>query len=132
MPIHIVSNDMKSHIPLFLDGYTIKEVCGLLSVKQTLVYKILNFYKRFSTAHLLRPGQLQGTLGVWSYLVEGHWLYRMWCALVNSLVLDLCSRRAEVVQRMQDLAQRLICEWTEDEVFKTFKQNGGSSLMILD
>ena len=55
----------------------------------------------FGTAHLLRPDQLQGTLGVWRYLAEGHWLYRMWCALVDSLVLDLCSRRVEVVvQRM--------------------------------
>ena len=41
---------------------------------------------------------------VQSYLTEGHWLHHMWCALVDSLVLDLCSEGAEVVWRMQDLA----------------------------
>ena len=59
--------------------------------------------------------------------MEGHWLHRMWCALVDSLVLDLRSRGTEVVRRMQDLAQRLICEWTNNEVIKTFKQSGGVS-----
>ena len=28
----------------------------------------------------------------------------------------------EVVQRMQDLAQRLICEWMNDEVVKMFAE----------
>ena len=45
----------------------------------------------------------------------------MWCALVDSQVLDLSIGGAEVVRRMQDLARRLICEWTEDEVVKTFR-----------
>ena len=59
--------------------------------------------------------------GVRSYLMEGCWLHRMWCALVDSQVLDLRSRGTEVVWRMQDLTQRLICEWTEDEFVKTFR-----------
>ena len=42
----------------------------------------------------------------------------MWCALVDSLVPDLCSRGAEIVRRMQDLARRLIYKWTGDEVVK--------------
>ena len=46
----------------------------------------------------------------------------MWCALVNSLVPDLGSGGMEVVQRMQDLAQRLICEWMNDEVVKMFAE----------
>ena len=45
----------------------------------------------------------------------------MWCALVDSQVPDLSSGGVEVVQKMQDLAQRLICKWTEDEVIKTFR-----------
>ena len=53
---------------------------------------------------LLRPGQLRGTPGIWSYLAEECWLHHMWCALVDSLVPDLHSGRVEVVQRMQDLA----------------------------
>ena len=59
--------------------------------------------------------------------MEGHWLHRMWCTLVNSLVPDLRNRGMEVVRRMQDLAQRLICEWMDNEVVKTFKQSGGVS-----
>ena len=59
--------------------------------------------------------------------MEGHWLHRMWCALVDSLVLDLRSRGTEVVWRMQDLARRLICEWTDDDIVKMFKQSGGVS-----
>ena len=51
----------------------------------------------------------------------------MWCTLVNSLVLDLHSGGVEVVWRMQDLAQRLICKWMDDEVVKTFRQSGGVS-----
>ena len=59
--------------------------------------------------------------GVRSYLTEGRWLHRMWCTLVDSQVPDLRSGGTEVVRRMQDLARRLICEWTEDEVVKTFR-----------
>ena len=62
-----------------------------------------------------------------SYLTEEHWLHRMWCALVNSLVPDLRSRGAEIVWRMQDLAQRLISMWMEDKVVKMFRWSGGVS-----
>ena len=51
----------------------------------------------------------------------------MWCALVDSQVPDLSIGGAEVVRRMQDLARRLICKWTDDEVIKMFKQSGGVS-----
>ena len=70
---------------------------------------------------LLRPGQLRGTPVSGVTLTEGRWLHRMWCALVDSQVPDLSIRGVEVVRRMQDLARRLICEWTEDEVVKTFR-----------
>ena len=70
---------------------------------------------------LLRPGQLRGTPVSGVTLTEGRWLHHMWCALVDSQVPDLSIRGAEVVRRMQDLARRLICEWTEDEVVKTFR-----------
>ena len=71
--------------------------------------------------HVLRPGQLRGTPVSGVTLTEGRWLHRMWCALVDSQVPDLSIGGVEVVQRMQDLARRLICEWTEDEVVKTFR-----------
>ena len=69
----------------------------------------------------VKIGSTPRNSGVWSYLTEGHWLHRMWCTLVDSLVLNLCSGGAEVVWRMQDLARRLICEWMEDEVIRTFR-----------
>ena len=56
-----------------------------------------------------------------SYLTEGHWLHCMWCTLVDSLVSNLRSGGVKVVWRMQDLAQRLICEWMDDEVIKMFR-----------
>ena len=59
--------------------------------------------------------------------MEGHWLHPMWCALVDSLVPDLRNGGMEVVRRMQGLARRLICKWTDNEVVKTFKQSGGVS-----
>ena len=60
--------------------------------------------------------------------MEGHWLHCMWYTLVNSLVrIYVHSEGTEVVWRMQDLAQRLICEWIDDEVIKMFKQSGGVS-----
>ena len=69
----------------------------------------------------VKTGSTPRNSRVRSYLTEGRWLHRMWCALVDSQVPDLSSRGAEVVRRMQDLARRLICEWTEDEVVKTFR-----------
>jgi hypothetical protein len=42
MPQHIVSNHTKLNIPaLSEDGYTVKEICCLLGIKKTLVYKTL-------------------------------------------------------------------------------------------
>ena len=74
-----------------------------------------------TAAVAVKTGSTPRNSGVRSYLTEGRWLHCMWCALVDSQVPDLSSGGAEVVRRMQDLAQRLICEWTEDEVVKTFR-----------
>ena len=52
----------------------------------------------------VKTGSTLRNSGVQSYLTEGHWLYHMWCTLVDSLVPDLCCGGAEVVWRMQDLA----------------------------
>ncbi|KAF8545648.1 hypothetical protein OG21DRAFT_1492107 [Imleria badia] len=46
MPLHIISNNTKLNIPaLSEDGYTVKEICCLLGIKKTLVYKTLSLYK---------------------------------------------------------------------------------------
>ncbi|KIK91250.1 hypothetical protein PAXRUDRAFT_149915 [Paxillus rubicundulus Ve08.2h10] len=48
MPPCTVSIDLKAHIPpLHHDGYSIKEICILLDVKKSLVYKTLNLHARY-------------------------------------------------------------------------------------
>lgn len=48
MPPRTVSIDLKAHIPpLHRDGYSIKEICILLDVKKSLVYKTLNLHARY-------------------------------------------------------------------------------------
>lgn len=43
-----VSADFKARIPVLRSyGYSIRQICGLLGIKTTLVYKILKLYSRF-------------------------------------------------------------------------------------
>ena len=52
IPLHIVSNDMKTHIPvLFQDGYSVKDICGLLGIKKTLVCRTLRYYRDFGVIY---------------------------------------------------------------------------------
>ena len=52
MPRHIVSNHTKLNIPaLSEDGYTMKEICRLLGIKKTLVYRTLTLYKQFGVVY---------------------------------------------------------------------------------
>jgi transposase len=52
MPAYSISDDTKFHIPvLFQEGHSINEICSLLGVKKSLVYKTLRFYKNFGTIH---------------------------------------------------------------------------------
>ena len=52
MPQHIISNHTKLNIPaLSEDSYTIKEICCLLGIKKTLVYKTISFYKWFGVIY---------------------------------------------------------------------------------
>ena len=47
MPLRTVSEDLKARIPaLRHDGYSIKNICGLLAVKKTLVYRTLAQHRR--------------------------------------------------------------------------------------
>lgn len=91
MPIHIVSNDTKLHIPaLFFDGYTVKEICSLLGVKKMLIYKTLNFYRRFSTvysphtySHIIRHCCILSTMDILSIQNMGDvygWCKLRWCS----------------------------------------------------
>jgi len=45
MPFHTISRDLKAQIPVlfYRQGFKVKEVCSLLGVKKTLVYKMLSY-----------------------------------------------------------------------------------------
>ena len=48
MPPHQVSEDLKACIPaLHHEGYSVKDICHLLNIKKTLVYKVLSLYQQF-------------------------------------------------------------------------------------
>jgi hypothetical protein len=52
MLVYAVSNDTKVHIPvLFQDGYTVREIYHLLSVKRLLVYKTLDLYNHYGIVY---------------------------------------------------------------------------------
>ena len=52
MPPHIVPNNTKVFIPtLYRDGHSIKEICGILGIKKSLVYKTLDFYRRYGVVY---------------------------------------------------------------------------------
>ena len=45
MPPHTVSHDLKTHIPLLrYSRYSVKEICGILGIKKSLVYKTLQYH----------------------------------------------------------------------------------------
>ncbi|KAN0101279.1 hypothetical protein V8E55_001263 [Tylopilus felleus] len=45
-----ISPDLKTHIPrLYHDGHSIKDICTILGLKKSLVYKTLDLYARFGT-----------------------------------------------------------------------------------
>jgi transposase len=45
MPLHAVSEDLKTFIPaLHHDGYEIQQICDILTIKKSLVYKTLALF----------------------------------------------------------------------------------------
>jgi len=62
MPTHTVSRDMKARIPVlfFQQGFKVKEICGLLDLKKTLVYRTLSYSRTYGVPynhHAHRHGQ---------------------------------------------------------------------------
>ena len=52
MPRRTVSHDLKACIPvLFRKGYSMEEICDLLSIKKTLVYTSLSYYQVYSVSY---------------------------------------------------------------------------------
>ncbi|KAL4079762.1 hypothetical protein J3A83DRAFT_4185721 [Scleroderma citrinum] len=50
MPPKGASDDLKSHIPvLYGEGYSVKDICHLLSIKKSLIYRVLNQYHCYGT-----------------------------------------------------------------------------------
>jgi hypothetical protein len=61
MPSYIVSKDIKARIPVlfYQQGFSIKEICGLLDLKKTLVYQTLSYAHTYGVSfnpHAHRPG----------------------------------------------------------------------------
>ena len=47
---HIVSSDLKAHIPLLHhEDHSIQQICQILSVKKSFIYKTLSLYSRYGT-----------------------------------------------------------------------------------
>ena len=46
MPHHSVSLDLKAHIPVlqYSAGYLVKEICGILGIRKSLVYQTLHYH----------------------------------------------------------------------------------------
>ena len=56
MPQHTVSEDLKIFIPaLHHDGYEIQQICDILMVKKSLIYKTLAFFLN----HVLRLARVE-------------------------------------------------------------------------
>lgn len=53
MPPHSVSNDLKARIPVlrYQQGLSVKEICQLLGIKKTLVYKTLQYHHSHGSIH---------------------------------------------------------------------------------
>ena len=62
MPAWRTSDDLKARIPvLFLEGYSVKELCHLLGIKKSLVYNVLNRYRQFGS--VLNPHRYSCKVG---------------------------------------------------------------------
>jgi transposase len=53
MPPRAVSRDLKARIPVlyYEQHYTVKEICDLLGIKKSLVYKTLDIYRTYGIAY---------------------------------------------------------------------------------
>ncbi|KIK76630.1 hypothetical protein PAXRUDRAFT_169324 [Paxillus rubicundulus Ve08.2h10] len=47
-PYHVVPPNVKAQIPLlYNDNYTIKDICHILGIKKSLVYRTLSLYSKY-------------------------------------------------------------------------------------
>ena len=53
MPSHTVSHDLKAHIPslFFEQGFSVDQICNILGVKKSLVYKSLQYFRTYGITH---------------------------------------------------------------------------------
>ena len=53
MPPHCVSWDLKARIPIlrYEQGFSVKDICRVLGIKKSLVYKTLQFYHAHGTTY---------------------------------------------------------------------------------
>ena len=53
MPPHTVLHDLKARIPplFFEQGFSVDQICNILGVKKTLVYKSLQYFRTYGITH---------------------------------------------------------------------------------
>ena len=53
MPLRLISKDLKSRIPVLFheQGFNAKEICGLLGIKKSLVYRILSYSRMYGVPY---------------------------------------------------------------------------------
>jgi predicted transcriptional regulator len=53
MPSCSVSLDLKAHIPVlrYQQGFSVKDICRVIGIKKSLVYKTLQFHHTHGTTH---------------------------------------------------------------------------------
>jgi hypothetical protein len=59
MPFHTVPKDIKAKIPVLHheQGFNVKEICGLLSIEKSLVYRTLQYHCVFGTSYNPHTGK---------------------------------------------------------------------------
>jgi hypothetical protein len=77
MPYHPVSNDLKARIPFLRNqGFSIKEICGLLDLKKSIIYQSLAYHRYW----LVDPPQVRS--------------FVFWISLHRSVVFSVDQIRA--------------------------------------
>jgi len=97
MPTHTVSKDLKARIPVlfYKQGFNVKDICGLLGIKKTLIYRTLSYTRaygvpfnphahKFGQKRILSPGDVKFIVAL---LNHRHSLY------LDEIQRQLCNER---------------------------------------
>jgi transposase len=97
MPPRTVSRDLKARIPVlyYEQHYTVKEICDLLGIKKSLVYKTLDFYRTYGIAynpHAHQSGRRR-SLAITDMAFIYNLLEQRHCSYLDEIQTELFTRR---------------------------------------